>query len=80
MKKVIKVLGRGVPKRLKFKKTKHLEVPQLKGARRSILNLFVRNLNNALSLKLKIAVVAVEINIFLNVIIYLFVQFSKELN
>jgi len=42
MKKVIKVLGRGVPKRLKFKKTKKLDAPPLVGARRSILNLFVR--------------------------------------
>ena len=43
LKKVIKVLGRGVPKRLKIKKQKKKqETPVIKGPRRSILNLFVR--------------------------------------
>lgn len=45
VKKVIKVLGRGVPKRLKPKKTKHVDVDASKGPRRCILNLFVRKQN-----------------------------------
>ncbi|XP_065071964.1 myoferlin-like isoform X2 [Rhopilema esculentum] len=40
IKKVIKVLGRGVPRKLKLKKAKRAETPLLKGPRRSIINLF----------------------------------------